>query len=73
MLRSIDGEDKHPFSVRRMPTLSPTAPSVNRQERTLISAAAQQARLKCLAEGPHSDLARWAPPSRWRGPPLSDG
>ena len=41
--------------------------------RRLILAAARESRLKSPAEGPRSDRARWAPPSRWRDPPLSDG
>jgi hypothetical protein len=53
--------------------LSSTALGANRLQATPILAAAQQTRPTSLAEAPRSDLARRAPPSLWRGPPLSDG
>ncbi len=54
--------------LSRDPGLQPIA-----DQAPLISAAARRTRPTSVAEGRHSDHARPGPPSRWRGPPLSDG
>ena len=54
--------------------LSPTQPSSQSPTtRRLFRLRRGRCRPKSLAEARRSDRARWAPPSRSRGPPLSDG